>query len=326
MINQKVMVTGAAGTWGTALIELLMKRGTQHICAIVRGERQLLALRQKYKNQAVSVELCDIRDRARLTALAKGCDTIFHLAALKHVTFCEEAPMEAMQTNVAGTQNVIDAALANKVGRVVFASTDKAVSPACTYGCTKLLGEKLILSANHNDSGTRFMVLRSGNLLGSSGSVLTIFKEQAVSGKPITLTHPKVSRFFLPIRQAAQAMLEIAQRGVGGEVFIPKMFSLAIGDIARWVLESHGRSADEIEVCGLRAGEKLWEEMTTKQESEQVYAVTEQLSVIAPQDRHGRISNGFVQLDTGYQHCSCDAVLDYVQAAAFLSNSAENAI
>lgn len=295
MTNQRVMVTGAAGTWGTALIELLIERGTQQICAIVRGERQLLALRQKYKNEAVSVELCDIRDRVRLTTLARGCDTIFHLAALKHVNFCEEAPLEAMQTNVTGTQNVIDAALANKVRRVIFASTDKAVSPTCTYGCTKLLGEKLILSANQNDNGTQFMVLRSGNLLGSSGSVLAIFKEQAASGNQITLTHPKVSRFFLPIRQAAQAMLETAQRGAGGEVFIPQMPSIAIGDIARWVLSNNGRSADEIEVCGLRAGEKLWEEMTTKQECEQIYTVTEHLSVIAPQDRHGWISNGFVR-------------------------------
>lgn len=326
MINQKIMVTGAAGTWGNALIELLIENGVRQVCAIVRGERQLLALRQKYKNEAVSVELCDIRDRARLTILAKGCDTIFHLAALKHVTFCEEAPLEAMQSNVEGTQNIIDAALINKVGRVIFASTDKAVSPTCTYGCTKLIGEKLILSANQNDSGTRFMVLRSGNLLGSSGSVLTIFEEQAVSGKPITLTHPDVSRFFLPIRQAAKAMLEVSQRGAGGEIFIPRMSSLAIGDIARYVLEKKGRSIDEIQVCGLRAGEKVWEEMTTEQECEQVYEVTRELLVIAPQDRHGWISNGFVRMDTNYQHRSCDAALDYEQSAKFLSNPEGGAI
>lgn len=326
MMNQKVLVTGAAGTWGTALIELLIESGTRKVCALVRGERQLSALRQKYKNKAVSVELCDIRDPVRLAALAGGCDTIFHLAALKHVCFCEESPLEAMQTNLAGTQNVIHAALVNNVGCVVFASTDKAVSPACTYGCTKLLGEKLILSANQNDAGTRFIVLRSGNLLGSSGSVLNLFKRQAASGMPITLTHPKVSRFFLPIPQAAQAMLEASKRGAGGEIFIPKMPSLAIGDIARWTLAQNGRSPDEMEICGLRAGEKLWEEMTTKQECEQVYAVTDKLSVIAPHDQHGWISNGFVRLDAGYQHRSCDGTLDYAQAAAFLAAADGGAI
>lgn len=321
MNGKKIFITGGTGSWGKELLKLLLKSGVAQIKIYSRNECNMVTLKEKFKDERIQIVIGDIRDKDRLMKACKGCDYIFHLAAIKHVTICEQMPTEAIQTNVIGTQNVIDCAIANKVEKVIYASTDKAITPHCTYGCTKLLGEKLILAANAQSTTTKFMIFRSGNLLGSSGSVIPLFQRQIAQGGMVDLTHKKMHRFFISIPQAAKMLAEAALRGAGGEVFLPRMNSLAIYDVAKYLLEKEGLNETSINVTGIRPGEKLDEYMATKEESQFIYKINDDLYTLMEKDNHSWAANGFIKASSSYPLRSDDAVISYKEVYEFLHSS-----
>lgn len=316
--NKKILIVGATGSWGMALLELLLKTEAAQIKALARNEHNMVSLQQKFGDKRVSPIIGDIRDRGRLSQACSDVDIVFHLAAMKHVPICEQMPTEAVTTNVAGTMNLIECAISRGVEKVIYVSTDKAVTPHCTYGCTKLLGEKLILSANTQRSTTKFIVFRSGNLLGSSGSVIPLFRRQIDEAQHIFLTDERMSRFFIPIVQAAELLLEAALRGAGGEVFLPRMDALFIRDIAQYLLEKKGLDKAQIEITGIRPGETLNESMVTEEERTALYQISDMLYAFIGADHHAWAANDFVR-SGNYKSASEDAALSYEQTRAFLN-------
>ncbi|NNF66093.1 MAG: polysaccharide biosynthesis protein, partial [Gammaproteobacteria bacterium] len=200
-------------------------------------------------------------------------DLVFHTAALKHIPFCEQAPLEAVQSNIVGVKNVIAAATARKVLRVLFTSSDKGVNPASVMGATKLVGERLISSSHdRDDHQTVFFSTRFGNVLGSSGSVVPVFHQQIAAGGPVTLTDPRMTRFAMTVSQAAELLLSSADQATGGEVFITKMPVIRIKDLAEVMIDAlapvygHKARTVELEITGIRPGEKLSEELMSTEE------------------------------------------------------------
>lgn len=319
MKNKNILIIGGTGSWGKALVNELIQIGAAKICIYARSEIEMVNIKQLYPEPQVVALIGDIRDKHRLMTVTKDIDIIFHLAALKHVPICEKMPTEAILTNIVGTQHVIDCAIANGVKKVIYTSTDKAVTPNCTYGCTKLLGEKLILSANEASKETNFIVFRSGNLLGSTGSVIPAFKQQIEKYNRIHLTDKEMNRFFITIPQAAKSLIEAATRGAGGEIFIPRMSALWIYNIAKYLLEQQGLDESHITVTGIRAGEKIDEYLVTEDETKNIYVVSDTLYVIAKKDTHAWIVNGFVQKYDEFYACSKDVVFDYRKTSDYLS-------
>lgn len=319
MENKRILIIGGTGSWSNGLIQTLLKENVAQIKVFARSESQIFTLKQQYPDVRIVPVIGDIRDKSRLMEVCKDCDFIFHLAALKHVPICEVMPSEAVLTNVIGTQNMIDCAIANAVPKVVYVSTDKAITPECTYGCTKLLGEKLILAANHVNRDTKFIVFRSGNLLGSSGSVIPIFQKQIESNQSVNLTDKSMTRFFITIPKASELLVESAIRGAGGEIFLPQMPSLWIYDIAKYLLSKNGIDESKIQITGLRPGERLNEALVTEEESKYIYRISDLLYMIAKEDYHSWITNGFIKKEDNYLFRSQDAVVDYNQTAEFLN-------
>lgn len=317
MQNKRILIIGGTGSWGTALLSNLLKTGASQIKLFSRNEANMVAQKQRFPDARVQTILGDIRDTSRLLQACEDTDIIFHLAAVKHVPICEQMPTEAILTNVTGTQHVIDCAIRSHVEKVIYTSTDKAISPHCTYGCTKLLGEKLILSADAQTTKTKFIVFRSGNLLGSSGSVIPVFKRQIAHSKCISLTDKRMNRFFISIDQAAALLIEAATRGAGGEIFLPRMDSISIHDIAKYLLQQQGLDESHIKITGMRPGEQLNERMVTSEESKSIYQINQQLFTLLEKDGHSWAANGFVESGS-YSYCSQDTVLPYKQACEFL--------
>jgi FlaA1/EpsC-like NDP-sugar epimerase len=227
------------------------------------------------RNAPLRFLLGDVRDRERMQRAGEDVEVLFHAAALKHVPVCEFNPFEAVKTNVLGTQNAVDTALDYNMELCVGISTDKAVSPTNTMGATKLLAERLVLSASQykGDRRTRFCVIRFGNVLASRGSAIPLFIRQIRDGGPVTLTHPEMRRFFMSIPQAVELALQAAVAARGGEIFVLKMPVLRIGDLIRALIKVYaprfGRLPEEIEVreIGLQPGEKLYEALLTEEEA-----------------------------------------------------------
>jgi FlaA1/EpsC-like NDP-sugar epimerase len=221
----------------------------------------------------VRLAVGNVRDPDSLRSAVEGIDVVFHAAALKHVPACEYNPFEAVQTNVVGTQNVIQAALDAGVGGVIAISTDKAVDPANTMGATKLLAEKLITTANYWAAETCFACVRFGNVLGSRGSIVPLIKRQIEAGGPVTLTSLAMTRFVMSIRQAVHLTLKAGTLAAGGEIFILRMPALVIEDLVHELIERHAARArvDPARIAivstGPRPGEKLGEALMTEEEA-----------------------------------------------------------
>lgn len=263
----RILVTGACGSVGTALVRKLLGDG-HTVCAFDQNEDGLFRLDQELEDGGGRLRLFlgNIRDEDRLRRAMDGVDVVFHCAALKHVYFSEYNPFEAMQTNVVGTNNVIRAAIATEVSRVVLTSSDKAVNPTSTMGATKLLGERLFVAANHHTGRhqTRFSCVRFGNVLNSNGSVLHIFRRQLANDAPLTITSKKMTRFFISMAQAVDLCLDAAERMAGGEIFVLSMGSSDIMTLARAITGSKPFRINEI---GLKPGEKLYEDLVTEDEA-----------------------------------------------------------
>lgn len=266
--NSRVLVTGACGSVGSALIRRLLNSG-HTVCAFDQSEDGLFRLDQELKDVAggrLRSFLGNVRDVNRLRRALEGVSIVFHCAALKHVYISEYNPFEAMQTNIEGTHNIIQAAIEANVEKVILTSSDKAVNPTSTMGATKLLGERLFIAANNYAGGhkTRFSCVRFGNVLNSNGSVLQIFRRQLEANKPLTITSQGMTRFFISMDQAVDLCLHAATEMVGGEIFVLSMGSCEILALAKTV--SADRPFNYIEI-GPKPGEKLYEELVTESEA-----------------------------------------------------------
>ena len=266
--NKSVLVTGAVGTVGAELVRQLIEAGAGEVVCLDNNETDLFFMMEQYRGMDhVRCHLADIRDGEELRKRMRGVDVVLHAAALKHVVLCEDSPDQAVRTNILGTQNVIEAALANNVGRVIFTSSDKAVNPTNVMGTTKLMGERLMTAASTHSRGTIFASTRFGNVLGSRGSVVPLFRRQIESGGPITLTDNEMTRFIMTVPEASALVLESAFLARGGEVMVTKMPVARIEDIAHVMRDVLAGSDDiPIKVIGAKPGEKMYEELMNDEE------------------------------------------------------------
>lgn len=317
MKDKNVLIIGGTGSWAEGVIQELLRRGVNKIRIFARNEYRMVKTQQRFAGTCVEAVIGDIRDAKAVRNAMKDCRIVFELAALKHVPICEAMPFEAIETNVIGTGNVIQCAADAHVEKVIYVSTDKAVNANCTYGCTKLLGEKLILSANSNSHETKYIVFRGGNLLGSVGSVLPVFQNQIAENGSVTLTDEKMSRFFITIERASRLLVDAAQKGAGGEIFLPVMPAILIKNIARYLLQKNNLSPDKIHVVGIRPGEKLHEQMLAESELKHVYRLNKDLVLIDKTDSHGWLANSFVKKAVDYRYNSSQDILSYADTVKF---------
>ena len=290
--GKSILVTGACGTIGTELTKQILtdsRYAPRELIGIDNNESALFFLDQRYLNDPrAHFYAMDIRDRDALTEKMRGVDIVFHAAALKHVILCERSPEQAVQTNISGVQNIIAAANANKVETVIFTSSDKAVNPTNVMGTSKLMGERLMTAANSNKrrGGPVFASTRFGNVLGSNGSVIPIFREQIAKGGPVTLTNRDMTRFIMSIQESVRLVLDSAEMAKGGEVFVTKMPTVRIEDLALAMIDElaprYGMHPQQIEIVeiGVKPGEKLYEELMNSEETRRTVELKDYFSVL----------------------------------------------
>ena len=261
--GKSVLVTGGTGSFGKAFVETALRSKARKIIVFSRDEQKHYALERQINDRRVRYFVGDIRDRDRLHTALRDVDIVVHAAAMKHVPICEYNPIEAVQTNVNGARNLIEAAMACGVERVIALSTDKAVSPANLYGATKLCMEKLLIAANAyaGDRSTRFSVVRYGNVMGSAGSVIPLFRSQQKRGQ-LTITDARMTRFWIEMSDAVALVLRGLELMTGGEIFIPKLPTSDIETLAEAVAPGVPRTA-----IGIRPGEKLHETLISSEEA-----------------------------------------------------------
>ena len=266
--NKKILITGGTGSLGQALTRRLLQKNVKTIRILSRNESKQIEMESKFNDNRLRFFLGDIRDKERLVRATEDIDYVFHAAALKHVPKIEYNPFEAIKTNVIGSQNVIDACLEANVKKAICIGTDKAVSPLNTYGATKLLMEKLFVTANNyldpKKHATKFIAVRYGNVLGSSGSVIPKFIEQIKNKKKITITDNQMTRFSITMDEALDFILKAAEYGQGSEIFVPKIRAYTIFDIKKALTEILEDCGEEI--VGIRPGEKMHETLINNDE------------------------------------------------------------
>lgn len=288
--EKSVLVTGCCGTVGSELVKQLLEQfEVDHLIGIDNNESELFFIQQKHERfNNACFHLGDMRDKDKLIRLFKGVDIVFHSAAFKHVVLCERSPFDAVQTNIHGVQNVIEAANESEVERVIFTSSDKAVNPTNVMGTSKLMGERLITAANnaYRNHKTIFSSTRFGNVLGSRGSVIPIFKNQIKSGGPVTLTDPIMTRFIMSIQDATRLVIDSSLIARGGEVFVTKMPVIRIRDLAKCMVEvlapKYGFNPKDIKIkiIGSKPGEKLYEELMSSEETRRTCELERYFSVL----------------------------------------------
>ena len=261
--DRVILVTGGTGSFGKAFVERALTSRARKIIVFSRDEQKHYAMERQYQDPRMRFFVGDVRDASRLLTALRGVDIVVHAAAMKHVPICEYNPIEAVQTNVNGARNLIEAAMGCGVERVIALSTDKAVSPANLYGATKLCMEKLLLAANaySGDRSTRFSVVRYGNVMGSAGSVIPLFRAQKKHGK-LTITDARMTRFWIEMCEAVDLVLDGLALMAGGEIYIPKLPTTDIETLAEAVAPGVPRTT-----VGIRPGEKLHETLISPEES-----------------------------------------------------------
>lgn len=284
-INGKnILITGGTGSFGNKMTEILLKYFVPNRLIIYsRDEYKQSLMKEKFDPNTypcLRYFIGDVRDPERFSVALKGVHIVFHTSALKRVQECEYNPMEAIKTNILGTQNLIQAAIRNNVDYVIGLSTDKACSPVNLYGATKLCSEKLLINANVISNGkTKFAVVRYGNQLNSRGSLVEIFSRLKEQGKKLTVTDPKMTRFTILLQEASNFVLMCLDRMVGGEIFIPKLPSYSVEQMVQLF-----GSADDYEVIGPRTGEKMHELMICADESHQAYEFDNFYIIVTPSE------------------------------------------
>ncbi len=298
--NQVVLVTGGTGSFGKKFVEIMLKDfQPKKVIVYSRDELKQYEMQASgFAHPSLRYFIGDVRDRERLMRAMHGVDVVVHAAALKQVPACEYNPMEAVKTNIMGTSNVIEAALDAGVKRVMALSTDKAVNPVNLYGATKLAAEKLAVQSNAYAAGsaTRYSCVRYGNVVGSRGSVVPVFLKQRENGK-VTITDDRMTRFWLSLEQGVRFVIHCIEQMEGGEVFVPKIPSMKVIDLARAIAPKA-----KIDIIGIRPGEKLHEVLISEDEARNTVEL-EKLFVVQPaeafwfgyswQERGKLLSDGF---------------------------------
>lgn len=285
--DKTILVTGGTGSIGSVLVKRLFSYQPKQVRVFSRDESRQYYLSEELNSpKNLRLFIGDIRDRDRLDFAFRDVDYVFHAAAMKHVSFCEYNPFEAVKTNVNGSQNIIDMALKHNVERVVAISTDKAANPGNIMGVTKLLMEKLMINANYysGKSRTRFSCVRFGNVAWANGSVLPLWKAQAMQNNRIDLTSREMTRFIMSKQQAIDLTLKAATLSQGGEIFIFKMSSIRIEDLATLFIDKYFAEADiEIRDIGSRPGEKLHEEIYTPNGAVKYIFENDEMYILVPE-------------------------------------------
>ena len=270
--NKKILITGGTGSLGTALTARLLKTDVDIIRIFSRDELKQSQMKLQFNNDRLRFLIGDVRDQERLEKAVEDVNMVIHTAALKQVPVIEYNPFEAIKTNVQGSQNLVEACLKKDVEFALAIGTDKAVSPFNTYGATKLLMERLFVSANYYKGShkTKFSCVRYGNVLGSRGSILPTFIEQIISGKKVTITDPNMTRFNITIDQALDLIFRVIKNGHGGDVHVPKLDAYRVGDMKDVVLDLMDCKNEE-ESIPVRIGEKFHETLINEHEIRNTY-------------------------------------------------------
>jgi UDP-N-acetylglucosamine 4,6-dehydratase len=268
MFNGKVlMITGGTGSFGATVLKRFLATEVREIRIFSRDEKKQEEMRIALNNSKLKFYIGDVRDYASVHQAMKGVDYVFHAAALKQVPSCEFYPMEAVRTNVMGTENVMNAATANGVKRLVLLSTDKAVYPINAMGISKAMGEKLMVAKARlqHEGETVFCATRYGNVMASRGSVIPLFVSQLREGKPLTVTDPNMTRFLMSLEDSVDLVLYAYEHGQQGDIFVQKAPASTVADLAQAVKEVFARD-NEIRIIGTRHGEKLYESLISREE------------------------------------------------------------
>lgn len=273
--NKKILITGGTGTIGIGLANQLIKFKPRNIRILSNDENSIFEMKKKIgKNPIFTFMMGDVRDRTRLDLAIKDIDIVFHAAAMKHIDICEQNPFDAVKTNVIGTSNILEASLIENVSKFILISTDKATNPSSTLGASKLLAERLTRDASsyRGDGKTIFSIIRFGNVIGSRGSVFQIFLEQIKKNQTLTITDSKMTRFIMSILDATNLILEVTHMAKDGEVFILKMPSVTIENLAKCMIDvckekfDYSKKNLSIKTSNLREGERVSEYLITNEE------------------------------------------------------------
>jgi UDP-N-acetylglucosamine 4,6-dehydratase len=266
--NKTLLITGGTGSFGSGVLARFIESTLKEIRVFSRDEKKQDDMRKRYPSPKLKFYIGDVRDLRGVTAAMRGVDYLFHAAALKQVPSCEFYPMEAVRTNVLGTENVLEAAIAAGVKRVVCLSTDKAVYPINSMGISKAMMEKVMVAASRNLEGLGTVICgtRYGNVMASRGSVIPLFVEQVLAGKPITLTDPSMTRFMMSIADSVDLVLHAFKFGKNGDIFVQKAPAATVEMMAKAILCIMGKKTHPIRIIGTRHGEKLHEALLSREE------------------------------------------------------------
>ena len=265
--NKTLLVTGGTGSFGSTIIKGLLKNNLKEIRIFSRDEKKQEDMRLLYNNNKIKFYIGDVRTFESINQAMKGVDYVFHAAALKQVPSCEFFPMEAVRTNILGAENVLNAAIENKVKKVVVLSTDKAVYPINAMGISKAMMERLIIAkANlYGNNKTILCATRYGNVMGSRGSVMPLFIDLIKKGKPLTVTDPQMTRFMMSLEDSVNLVLYAFKHAKQGEIFVQKAPAATVADIATVMNEIFGKK-EKVKIIGTRQGEKLFESLLSREE------------------------------------------------------------
>lgn len=317
-----VLVTGGTGTTGKLLVRwLLEESGASRVIVYSRDEQKHhdLLQDQRFQHPAFRSVVGDIRDLERLRHSLRDVDLVLHTAAMKHVAIAEANPTEAVQTNILGTMNLIEAATSSGVSRVIAHSTDKAVQPACIYGASKLMMEKLLIRANAESgpAGPRFDIVRHGNLVGSRGSVIPLFREQIKSGL-LTVTNPAMTRFWINGNELVNIVYRTILEATGGEIFIPKIAACRLDTLVETIAPN-----TPIKIIGPRPGEKKHEALTSPEEASRIHEFGSYM-VVFPENYPEKRGAAPPSLPEGYQYRSDQVpLLDASQMGEYLQENSQ---
>lgn len=270
LAGSKILITGGTGTFGSAFLDKALAAGAEEVRIFSRDEKKQYDMAQRYrKNDNVRFFLGDVRDKRSMDAAMQGVDYVFHAAAMKQVPSCEQFPLEAIRTNVNGSDNVLTLAIQKRVKKVVCLSTDKAVYPTSAMGMTKAYMEKLAIQKAAEQNRTEICVTRFGNLVASRGSAVPLFIEQVQNGMPITITDPDMTRFMMTVSEAADLVEQAFMIGENGDLLVKRSKACTTGDLAKAVCRYLNLPADyQTEIIGIRPGEKMHEALLTEEEAD----------------------------------------------------------
>ena len=311
--DKKIIISGGTGSWGRELTRQLLEFSPKKIIIFSRGEISQVDMQRQFNNPLLEFVIGDVRDaKAVDMVFCHGINYVFHLAALKHVPICENQPWEAIQTNIIGTMNLINASILHGVKKFIDVSTDKAVSPINTYGLTKGMGERLSIQANCMTKNTEFICIRGGNVLGTNGSVIPYIINQIKTKNEVTITNIKMTRFFLTLPQAIHLLFQATAKGIGGETYVMNMPSFYIKDLVEIIIDYYGDKSTTVKEIGAREGEKIHEVLISEHEVPRTWFVNNDYYCIMPQLNTGRLYyHDWMQEDYVYQDALLSEAFTY---------------